>query len=367
MRNNYILDNRKVKKFFLTIIMLLVILFLAYKSIFYLSPFIVAFALSSLIEPLVRILVSKAKLPRSLAAAISLILVLIVLGFLATIVITKVIVEVKGIADNSPFFINEVYRNILRLSTKGNDLYISLPIEVTAHIGGLIGSALKSISNLINPILRGVVFTATSLPSALIFFLITILSTFFMISGRRDIANGLKSRIPEFWYSEIITIKNEVFSSLFKLVKAYLIIMSITFTELLIGFTIIKLRYAIILALLICLIDILPVLGSGTILIPWSIYSLITGNTKLAISLVVLYAIILIIRQMIEPKIIGNQIGVHPLATLMSIYIGLKLFGAPGLMLGPIIMLILKNIVSSIFRDKTILDLLFTEVETNSK
>jgi sporulation integral membrane protein YtvI len=362
MKESYVIDHQKLKKFLITLLILFVLLFLAFKSTYYLAPFIIAFALSSLMEPLIRFLMGKIKLSRSIASVISLILMLILIGFVATTLVGKIISEVKGIAYSYPQLIHEFYRNIVDLSTRGNDFYISLPEEVTQHIGGLMENTIKTVTNLVNPLLKGVAFTAASIPGAFIFLLITILSTFFMASGRKDISNALNSKIPQNWYDKIIMIRDDVFSSLFKLIKAYMIIMSITFTELLIGFSILQLKYALVLAFITCIIDILPVLGSGTVLIPWAAYSLITGNSKLAIGLGLLYVIILIVRQILEPKIIGDQIGVHPLITLIAIYIGLKVFGAIGLMLGPILMLVLKNIFSTVYKDKTILDLLFKKV-----
>jgi sporulation integral membrane protein YtvI len=362
MKESYVIDYQKLKKFLITLLVVFVLLFIAYKSTYYLAPFIIAFALSSLMEPLIRFLVSKAKLPRSLASVISLIFILILLGFLTTFLVGKIVSEVKGIVDSYPQLINEVYKNMVEISNRGNDFYISLPEELTRHIGTLMENTIKTVTNLLNPILKGVMFTAASLPSAFIFLLITILSTFFMASGRSDIAEAIKSKIPHNWYDKMIVVRDDVFSSLFKLIKAYIIIMSITFTELLIGFSILRLKYALVIAFITCIIDILPVLGSGTVIIPWAIYSLATGDTKLAVGLGLLYIVILIVRQIIEPKIIGHQIGVHPLVTLMSIYIGLKTFGAAGLMLGPIIMMIVKNIFSTVYKDRTLLDLIFKKV-----
>jgi len=146
--------------------------------------------------------------------------------------------------------------------------------------------------------------------------------------------------------------KNGVFSSLFKLLTAYLIIMSITFTELLIGLSIIHVKYSIVFAFLICIVDILPVLGTGTILIPWTIYEFIIRDTRMGVSVLTLYIVILVVRQLLEPKIIGHQIGVHPLISLISIYAGLQLLGAIGLILGPIIMIIIKNTYSILYKDK---------------
>jgi sporulation integral membrane protein YtvI len=362
MKESYVLDYQKLKKFLITLLVLFVMLFLAYKSIYYLAPFILAFALSSLMEPLIRFLVSKGKFPRTLASIISLIFVLVVLGFLATFLISKIVYEAKGLIENYPQVISEVYRNVVAITSRGTDFYINLPTELTQHIGSLMENTLKTVSNLINPVFKGVMFTAASLPSAFIFLLITILSTFFMSSGRKDLADAIRSKVPHNWYDRMIIIRDDVFKSLFKLIKAYLIIMSITFTELLIGFSILGLKYALVIAFVTCIIDILPVLGSGTVLVPWTIYCFATGNTKLAIGLGILYVVILIVRQIIEPKIIGHQIGVHPLITLMAIYIGLKVFGAPGLMLGPIIMMIVKNAFATVYKDRTFLELIFRKV-----
>jgi sporulation integral membrane protein YtvI len=362
MKESYVLDYQKLKKFLITLLILFVMLFLAYKSIYYLAPFIIAFILSSLMEPSIRLLVSKLKLPRTIASILSLVFLLIVLGFFATFLVGKIVYEVKGLVDNYPQLISEVYRNIIDKTSKGSDFYISLPVELTQHIGSLMENTIKTLSNLINPVFKGVMFTAASLPSAFIFLLITLLSTFFMASGRRELAEIIKSKIPHNWYDKLLIIRDDVFKSLFKLIKAYMLIMSITFTELLIGFSILGIKYALVLAFITCIIDILPVLGSGTVLVPWTIYCFATGNTKLAIGLGILYVVILIIRQIIEPKIIGHQIGVHPLITLMAIYIGLKVFGAAGLMLGPIIMMIVKNVFATVYKDRTLLDLIFRKV-----
>lgn len=359
MKERYILDNQKLKRLGFILIALIIGLFLIYRSTYYLLPFIIAFTLSSFMEPLIRLLINKAKIPRKLSAAISLVVVLVVLGYLLTALITKVVGEIKALVSSSPQFINEVYKNILSLSNKSSDLLISVPEEFTLYIGGVVESSFKSVSNILNSILDQVLSFAISLPSALIFFLITVLATYFMASGRKEIGAAFKAQLPEDWYEKLVTIRNEVFISLFQLIKAYIIIMSITFTELLIGFSIIKLRYTLILAFLICIVDILPVLGTGTVLIPWSIYSFLTGDTKMGISILVIYIVILIVRQIVEPKIIGHQIGVHPLLTLMAIYVGLKIFGTVGLMLGPIIMLIIKNTLSVLFKGRSIFDILF--------
>jgi sporulation integral membrane protein YtvI len=363
MNGKYVIDYLKLKKVAWTFLFIIVALFLAYKSIYYLAPFIIAFALSSLIEPIVRLLVVRTKLSRKLASAVSVVLALGVLGYLLSALIGRIIIEIKGIIRVLPFFVKEVSRNITDLNNGSSKLIIGLPGEFTQHIGIIVTKSFDYIDTILKSVLQQAFNTAASLPAALIFVLVTILATFFLSSDRAKISAAIQTQIPSNWYSNLILIKNEVFISIFKLIKAYIIIMCITFTELLIGFSIIKVRYALVLAFIVCIVDILPVLGTGTVLIPWSIYGFITGNTPMGVSIIILYAVILVVRQIIEPKIIGDHIGVHPLITLMAIYIGLKLLGAVGLLLGPITMLILKNIFESLYKDKKLIELIFKPIK----
>ena len=122
-----------------------------------------------------------------------------------------------------------------------------------------------------------------------------------------------------------------------------------TFAERAVGFSILGLPYALLSALVIALVDILPVFGTGTVLVPWSVGAFFTGNTKLGLCLAALYGIITVIRQIAEPKILGSSVGMHPLATLLAMYIGLKLCGIGGLFLFPIGAVILKNLNESGF------------------
>ena len=132
-----------------------------------------------------------------------------------------------------------------------------------------------------------------------------------------------------------------------KMLRGYIIILLITCAELFIGFTILRLEYAFVLAMLIAIMDILPVVGTGTALIPWGVYQLIIGNVWMGLGLLVLYAAITVIRQIIEPKIIGKQVGLTPIVTLMAMYLGLQLFGIIGMVCLPILLIIIVKLQES--------------------
>jgi sporulation integral membrane protein YtvI len=184
--------------------------------------------------------------------------------------------------------------------------------------------------------------TATTLPSKLVFLIITLISTFFITKDKYVIKEFIFRQLPETWGAKITTLKTDLFSALIGFLKAQLIILTITFVESFIGLSLIGVDYAFTLAIIIALVDILPVLGTGGIYVPWGIVNLALGNYGMAISLLVLYGVITVVRYMIEPKIVGKQLGIHPLATLISMFAGLKLIGVAGLILGPTTIVALK-------------------------
>ena len=129
-----------------------------------------------------------------------------------------------------------------------------------------------------------------------------------------------------------------------KIVKGYLILMVINFAEISLGLLLFGVKNAVVIAIGIAMLDVLPILGTGTVLIPWSLISLINGNYGLALGLIVLYIITVIVRNLIEPKIIGGQVGLHPLITLVSIFIGLRLFGFFGMICLPLAIIIIFSL-----------------------
>ncbi|MDZ5016645.1 AI-2E family transporter, partial [Clostridium perfringens] len=145
----------------------------------------------------------------------------------------------------------------------------------------------------------------------------------------------------------ILDVKDYIVGTLFKLIKAYAIIISITFIELSIGLSILKVESAITIAALIALVDILPVLGTGGVVIPWVIIEAVKGNFGLAIGLAILYVTITVIRNILEPKIVGQQVGLHPLVMLVCMFMGARIFGFLGLFILPFIVIILKNLNDS--------------------
>lgn len=360
---NYVLDKNKAKRFIITFICILAAVFIFFKSLEYVAPFIIAFIFSIMLEPLIRFLVRNLKFPRSIASVFGVIFLLVIFILLVSFLVAKIVNEARDLIIILPGVFTNIYNNVVNLSESGNTLISGLPVEVINFISDFLGNLVTYAGQLAKTIVTSAFSTAILLPGVLIFFLITTISTYFILNDKPKLNLYIKKQIPDTWYNKIMYVKNDVFSSLVKLIRAYIIIMSITFTELLIGFTIMNINYALLLSVLIAIVDILPVLGTGGVVIPWAIYSLVTGNLKLGLSLLLLYIIILIVRQIIEPKIVGTQIGVHPLITLIAMYVGLKLLGTAGLILGPITFLIIKSIMHVVYKDQSLKDLIFSKVK----
>lgn len=204
-----------------------------------------------------------------------------------------------------------------------------------------------SISSLSTP-LSGVWDTAKQIPSVFVAVLVTIISSCFMAADYDWIVNFIKRQMPERYDDKLSKSKHIVFKSIGKLIRSYVIIILITFSELFVGLNILKLvglykdGDVVIIALIVALLDILPVLGTGTFMVPWAVYSLITGKIGLGIGLLVVYAVITVVRQVIEPKIVGGTVGLPSFVTLMAMYVGSQMFGFLGIFLLPISVIIIK-------------------------
>lgn len=364
-RNNYRL--KKILIFAAVVVSVLAGVYLAIRLAYFLLPLLIAFALSSLMEPIIKLMSGKLHIKRKIAAPVVLLLLLAIIVFLLIIVLLRLINEFKSLILFTPELLSSIYSQFVEWADKSVNFFKLVPNEITNQLGSIISNLSSTITNLGTTVLKGAYTTAISFPEALIFTVITIMATYFMASDRDKISSVFRSHLPESWIRRILSIKSDMFSAVFGYIRAALIIMSITFIELFIGFNIIGVKYPLLLAFLISIIDALPVLGTGGVLIPWSLYSFVTNDIRMGISLIVLYLIVLVIRQIIEPKIVGHQIGVYPLLTLTAMYTGLQLIGFAGLILGPIIFLLIRNIFIMIYKGRLFKDIIGYGQESSTK
>lgn len=331
--------------FLLRALLALLALFLVLKLLRYTAPFLLAFLFSTALEPVVRFLKKKIRIPRKLGAVISILLVLGTIGSMLGLIVDRLVVEIRNLyeAFSSSFVDMTAFFN--HMMVQATQVYIRLPKEVTDAIDNSVSALGTSLKDILGGLAEITLRFTVSVPEAIIFLLVTILATYFMISDRARINAAFEKWVPRSWLKNSRHMVIDVFKALFGWMRAQGIIMSITFSILLIGLLVAGVDNPLVLALLTAIIDALPVFGAGAILIPWGVASLIVGNVQLGIFLLVLDAVILVVRHLIEPRIVGHQIGIHPLLTLLGMYLGLQWIGVLGMILGPICMVLLKAIL----------------------
>ena len=344
---------QSIRKFYfvLYIATTLIVVFLLFKLGIFLFPFVLAFIFSMITQPIARFINKKTHLSAKVSTIISIVAFFLVLFGLMSVVSIKFIEEIYNLSKNlrgSSAQFNELWNK----SLDQGFVYIDyLPKEfitqIQSYTGEFINFAARSATTFVNQTIRFI----TSIPTLIIHTSITILSTLFMSLDKNDIVKFLEHQFPISWLNKIYNIKRDILSVFGSYLRAQLILVTICFFELLIALNLflflgLNVKYPLIFSIVISLIDALPILGAGAILIPWSIFSFITGDIKLGFAIFILYVIVLAVRQLLEPKLISQKIGVHPLVTLVSMYSGFKLLGIVGFLIGPIVMIILKNVFS---------------------
>ncbi|MBQ7726673.1 MAG: AI-2E family transporter [Clostridia bacterium] len=360
--------------------MILGLLYLVLKYAFWLLfPFILAFFVAAVLQKPVNFLAKKTPLKKGVWSGVLVLLIAAVLVVLVILTGARIVSEaqdlVKWIGERLatlPDLIETIHDKLLTVAQKLptglaksasdsiNELFrgasstVSETAESEALLDSTQGASLLggifskiNLSTLSKPV-SGVWNTAKQIPSIAAATLISIIAACFMTAGYDDIVIFIKRQLSEQKRHALSAAKEIFFSSILKLLKSYLIIICITFAEMFLGLSLLKLigvytsGYVATVAIVVALIDIFPVLGTGTVLIPWAIISFITGNVGMGIGLVVLYAVITVIRQIVEPKLVASNLGLPPIVTIMCMYIGLQLFSVLGIFIMPLLVTMIK-------------------------
>lgn len=348
--------TKKTLLVILRIALIILAIFLFFRLWKYIVPFIIAYFFATLIEPVVKFIEEKIRIPRKVGTIFSILLVLGAVGSIIGFLIARLVREIKAVYMNLEINMDTITGLYNSIVDRMNDIYIQLPDQITDFVSQGLQSVVESLQNQLGKIVQWLSTTiqfAMYLPQILIFIVVTLVATYFMSSDKNTIIRFLDVQVPANWMEKTKSITKNMFTALFGWLRAQLILTTVCFSELLIGFLIIGIDNALLLALIIALVDVLPILGAGTVLLPWSVINLILGNTKLGLSTALLYVIIIFVRQLIEPKVLGKQIGVHPLFTLAGMYIGLRIWNVAGMFIGPLLVVTFKYIFEALLKAGT--------------
>jgi sporulation integral membrane protein YtvI len=223
---------------------------------------------------------------------------------------------------------------------------LQLPPEIVQNALQNYQQVFNLLRNIVNFFLLQMYFLVISLPHYIFILIITVIASFFFARDYRLLKTDLFRTLPDNWRAPVRRVASGLHRALRGYIKAELLMVFLTGLESLAGLSILGVSYAYILAILAILLDFLPVLGIGILYLPWAIWLFFAGDPRLGIGLLLLYGIIVLVRQLIEPRILAQNMGLHPLTTLIAIYMGLMLLGFWGLVLGPAVVIAYKAVMS---------------------
>jgi sporulation integral membrane protein YtvI len=333
------------KRSLLILLALLLIALISYLILPVSVPLIFAFITALILEPAVRSLQNRSKIGRKFAVIIVFCAFLVMIGLSGYFITTKVITEAINITENAPKYINELTNLWVDAQGKFVEAAREFPDEIVSEINDRGEEFLVSVRNYLLAFINidNLKALLTHIPNFLINFLFYLIALFLFLLElprlRQKFYSHLKNKTAErvnFMTSRLSYVGIGFF-------KAQFLVSLIIFAVSLIGLLLIVPDIALFMSLVIWLIDFIPILGSIVILGPWAIFHLLTGNIVLGTKLAILAAILLVIRRTIEPKLMGRHIGLSPLSTLISMYLGLKILGVAGFIIGPMLVIIFNS------------------------
>ena len=325
-------------------------------------PFLLAWLLSRPVKPLAGVLAGRTRLPRGVWAAV---LVILTVGGFVTLAVSGVrrgVGELSTLAEELAADTDGLAAAIGGALERARSLSSRIPIlrhfedtpgyeDFCARLDGMVEEgATRLVSGITARLPDAAMAVAGWVPAAFVFLTVMLLACYYFSADDGRIGRavdgavtrltpaGLRDRLPP-WGRRLRRIGR-------RYLRACLLLGLLTFLQMFIGLALLRVPYAFILAFVIALVDFLPLLGTGIILIPWAAVSLLLGEVKLGIGLLVLYVVSSVVRQILEPKLIGDGLGLHPLLSLAAMYAGLRLFGVWGMILAPLVTAGVKSLLT---------------------
>ncbi|PLS16967.1 sporulation integral membrane protein YtvI [Bacillus sp. M6-12] len=344
----------------LRLLFVVCIILLASAALFYVSrytyPFIIAIVIAFLINPLVNFIERKIRLPRGLAVFVSLAFILSLFAGMVTLLVAEIVSGADYLGNMVPrhldtlidymedFIESQIIPLFNQIAAYFNNLDASQQNTLMTNIensGKQIGS---TVGDFIQSFFQKIPAIIGWFPNAATVIVFSLLATFFISKDWYHLSRIGGRILPQKIFRGIKRVIEDLKKALFGFIRAQFTLISITTVIVLIGLLVLHVEYAITIALIVGMVDILPYLGTGAVFVPWIVFEFISGETNLAVGLSVLYIVVIVQRQLMEPKVLSSSIGLDPLATLVSLFVGFKIMGFLGLIAGPIVLVIVNTL-----------------------
>lgn len=346
----------RVLRFVLVVAGTVLLIYLLLLSARYTYPFIIGIILAFLMNPFIIFLSEKSRFPRTLSVLVSMVFLIALIAGLITFLIVEIVAGAAYLSKVLPehldtmilllqdYFQEKILPLYQKIISLFNDLEAEQQDTILSNIENLGSSIGTTLTNIIQATLGLMPKFIGWLPEAGTGALFSLLATFFIAKDWNKFLTKTQQLLPNKALLNLTKIVIELKRALFGFIRAQLTLISMTTLIVLIGLLILRIEFAITIALIAGFVDLLPYLGTGFVFIPWIIYALMTGNFSLALGLAILYTVVIVQRQLMEPKILSSSIGIDPLATLIAIFIGFKTIGFIGLIIGPIVLVIISTL-----------------------
>ena len=334
-KKNFLID------FSFAIVIFTLVLVIGKFTVQYLTPFVLAVIIAYLCQKPAFYISKRLKINKGFCAAFLAASIYVLAVTVASLIFYGFFIAAGKLTKEIPDFLTYISDLLYKLEEKFYNIFENLTPEITDYITLVMKDSLGDIAHkLTNYFSLIAANTAKKTPSFLFSSIVALVASCYIAKDYDGLKRFLQNICGKNIYSNIIKVKIVFSQSILKLLKGYFLLTLLTFAELLIGFWILNFKLVLILAMAVALVDLLPVLGTGTVLIPWGIIEIALGNSFKGIGVLLLYLVITVVRNFAEPKIIGGQIGINPLFTLLSMFIGLKLLGCGGVIILPIIFIV---------------------------
>ncbi|MCQ2354278.1 MAG: sporulation integral membrane protein YtvI [Clostridia bacterium] len=325
-----------------------------------LLPFLVAAVIAAAVRPLAEKLTAKIRISERTASAVLVFILLAAVTLACSFGIRRLISELgrlaSGISEEGNA-VGEIISEIVNM-TEGLGEKIALIFhhdntgeaaamgeKINQWLSGMFSNIINTISSRIPGIISSII---GALPGLLLALTVTVIASFYFALDRDRISDALSSLLPDGTRRLLPNIKKGAARTAANYLRAYSLILFMTFAEVFFGLSVLGVDYSFIIALITALVDFLPVFGVGTVLIPWAIACFLLRNISRGVGLLIIYAVVVVIRQFTEPKIVGGTLGIHPLLTLFAMYIGFRLLGVAGMIIGPVLVTAVRALMPMI-------------------
>lgn len=329
------------------VVLLLLVIFALPRLLGFFMPFVVGWIIAMIANPLVRFFEQKIKIRRKAGSAIVIVAVLALVVCLGYLVIARLVSEGAGFIADLPNIWKGLERDLNQIGANLTDFYARFPLEIRENLSVISEKLVQYIGDAINglsvPTVTAVGNFAKNIPSILIGTIMCLLSSYFFVAEKDNVGRFLRKYLPEGFREKWKVLSSSLAGAVGGYFKAQCKIEIWIYLILLLGLWILKVDYALLIALLIAVLDFLPIFGTGAILWPWAVIELLAGDYRMALSLMIMWGVAQLLRQIIQPKIVGDSIGMPPIPTLFLLFIGYKVGSVIGIILAVPVGIVVVN------------------------